>query len=1699
MQIIVLGMHRSGTSIVARLLNMMGAYFAPEGAAMPPTPDNPKGYWERNDIVVLNEGILANLGATWNRISQLDLSKVSEGLQQEFDKQAGTILQGLDANRPWMAKDPRFCLLLPLWLRLLEVPVFIYVYRNPIQIAQSLRSRDGFSMHFGIALWEKYTLQALKHSTGFPRILLSFHDIMADPVKTVKSLYDQLIEKDVQGLRLPSHKEILSFIDPKLFHKKGNENLQQAYINYQQSVLVKAFEEKTIFNLENLPQLSIGAADILQEYEQHFFEKLDYEQQITNHQHTIGQTQAQLQQERLNYQEKISAIHAEHEQQLQEKEQERVIYWQKWLAAEDRETQLQQQFTDLHQQMGQIEILRAHLSQQLEHAEQDLTHNHEELSALRADNQQQYEDLHKLIHWLEMLNHDLVALFNSQTWRSGDFITKMVLKLMLRAPGLTAKDHIKKITTDFFNWRIHNLRSDSHRDNRFIPAESLENKYLPANLHQVHQGQTGKKKIDIAALVALHNGEPSASASIRLIQPLQHPSVQNSVQFAWYTAHEYLYTLQPDVIVVQRHMLPHKTAAEQLVTYCQHKGIKLVYETDDDLYNIFKKRDIYGSYHKDALEALMVVTEKADVVITSSPLLQKQIQQDNHNTLCIPNALDEQIWLTQQNGQFIQPQPRQPDDKIRILYMGTKTHTEDLKIVKKAYQQIKEKYGNRVVLEIVGGVPDGTAIFGDVIEVEYAHFGNGQLDDYCQFVNWIREHNRWQLGIIPLQINEFNRKKTYIKFLDYAALGIAAICTNIDPYREVVRNGENGLLINNDTQAWYQTMCQLIEDTALRQRLATQAFQDLTQHHILQHVARQFAQPYLDLIQTAPPESTTRPNRGSDYTRWLRTYDALDKKLMQAMQQRIEQWTNPPLISIVMPTYNIAEKWLRAAIDSVCQQIYPHWELCIADDASTQPQVRKVLESYTKQDKRIKIHFRTENGHISAASNDALKLATGDYIALLDHDDLLARHALYWVAEEIIAYPDSALIYSDEDKINENNERFGAYFKSDWNFDLFLSHNLITHLAVYRADILKEIGGFRVGFEGAQDYDLALRVVERITPQQIRHIPRILYHWRTLESSTSGNPDAKPYAIKAAITAISEFCQRRGITARVTESLTMTGMIRVQYPLPVQLPLVSIIIPTYNQLKLLKQCVDSILQKTDYAAFEIIIVNNRSDETATLHYLEKIQEKSNIKVISYDQPFNYAAINNFAVEQAQGELICLLNNDIEVINKGWLSEMVSHAIRPDVGAVGARLWYPSHTLQHGGILLGVGGIAEHAHKGLRYGEGGYFGRAQIIQNFSAVTAACMVLRKTDFLTVGGLDAQHLSVAFNDIDLCLKLAEQGLRIVWTPYAELYHHESASRGYEDTPEKRKRLENESAYMQKRWGSILPHDPAYNPNLNNQKGDFSLAFPPRISLQQRWQGSSMFFNKLFKKFNNVTTNMETITPDREIPPAIKHRWEGYKLLKGKGLEIGALHEPAQIPTTCTIEYCDAQTTDELAQHFPELQGKQLVEVQHICDLDKQGLSIFAKDSYDFVIFNHVIEHVANPIKAVNELFRIAKPGGLVILSAPDKDFTFDKKRALTSFEHLLAEYNNNVTEVTDEHYMDFLTVVHPELLRLTPPEIQAHLSSIKRRREHAHVWNSRTFKEFLQHSFTLLKISAKCLLEIDSKQSGFEYFSVWQKMGG
>jgi glycosyltransferase involved in cell wall biosynthesis len=565
-----------------------------------------------------------------------------------------------------------------------------------------------------------------------------------------------------------------------------------------------------------------------------------------------------------------------------------------------------------------------------------------------------------------------------------------------------------------------------------------------------------------------------------------------------------------------------------------------------------------------------------------------------------------------------------------------------------------------------------------------------------------------------------------------------------------------------------------------------------------------------------------------DYAEWIRRYDRIDSAARESMLADIAAMINPPRISVVMPTYNAEPAWLIEAIDSVRDQIYPHWELCIADDASTREDIRPLLAKFEQQDKRIRVVYREKNGHISAASNSALSLVTTDWVALLDHDDTLAPHALYFVAKEIAHRPEVRLIYSDEDKIDSNGKRHDPYFKCDINVDLLYSHNMICHLGVYQKRLVDEVGGFRLGFEGAQDYDLALRCLERVGTASIAHIPRVLYHWRTHEASTASSGGAKPYAMVAGERALNEHFERQGIDGTF-ESLPCGY--RAHYRLPERRPLVSLIIPTRNGVRLLKQCIESIVDRTTYTPYEIIVIDNGSDDRATLEYLESLKAVGNIRVVRDDRPFNYSALNNMAVAMANGEIVGLINNDIEVISEDWLDEMVSLAIQPGVGAVGAKLLYPDGRIQHAGVIAGIGGVAGHAHKLFPRDSYGYFSRCAVISSFSAVTAACLVVRKAVYEQVGGLNESDLAVAFNDVDFCLRVRDAGYRNVWTPYAELFHHESATRGSEDNPEKVARFNSEVRFMLARWGDSLREDPAYSPNLTLEYEDFGFAWPPRV----------------------------------------------------------------------------------------------------------------------------------------------------------------------------------------------------------------------------------------------------------------------------
>lgn len=558
-----------------------------------------------------------------------------------------------------------------------------------------------------------------------------------------------------------------------------------------------------------------------------------------------------------------------------------------------------------------------------------------------------------------------------------------------------------------------------------------------------------------------------------------------------------------------------------------------------------------------------------------------------------------------------------------------------------------------------------------------------------------------------------------------------------------------------------------------------------------------------------------------DYGEW-RALTELTWEELEA--QKMEDLSVRPLFSIVIPVYRTPEKYLREMIDSIREQTYKNWELCVADGSPKGQSVEKILKRYAGLDSRIRYQVIGENLGIAGNTNKALDMAGGDYVVFADHDDRMTPDALYECARMLDKNPDCDVLYSDEDKLDMDGKAlFDPHFKPDFNPDLLCSVNYICHLFVVKKSLLDQVGGFRAEFDGAQDYDFIFRCTEQA--KKICHVPKVLYHWRCHQDSTASNPKSKLYAFEAGSRAIMAHYERVGIQAEKVEKGVDYGIYHTKFKIMGN-PLVSVIIPNKDHTDDLDQCIRPMLTKGTYRNLEIVVVENNSTKKETWSYYERIQKEfPNVRVVRWKREFNYSAINNFGVSQASGEYLLFLNNDIEMIAEDFIEEMLGLCQREDVGAVGARLLYEDDTIQHAGVVVGFGGIAGHTFIGLHKAENSYFHRAMCTQDYSAVTAACMMSKKSVFTAVGGF-SEELAVAFNDIDYCMKVRALGKLVAYTPYALLYHYESKSRGLEDTPEKVARFNREIAIFAKKWPDILKNgDPYYNPNLTLRKSNFAL----------------------------------------------------------------------------------------------------------------------------------------------------------------------------------------------------------------------------------------------------------------------------------
>lgn len=540
-------------------------------------------------------------------------------------------------------------------------------------------------------------------------------------------------------------------------------------------------------------------------------------------------------------------------------------------------------------------------------------------------------------------------------------------------------------------------------------------------------------------------------------------------------------------------------------------------------------------------------------------------------------------------------------------------------------------------------------------------------------------------------------------------------------------------------------------------------------------------------------------------------------------QEENAQFPKDIKFSVLVPLYNTPESFLKAMIESVQAQTYKNWELCLADGSDSEHSfVGEICKKYADGDKRIKYEKLEKNLGISENTNACIRMATGEYIALFDHDDLLHPSALYEVMRAICEHG-ADFIYTDENTFSEEpRDAYNPHFKPDFSPDTLRSYNYICHLSVFSRELLDSVGYFRSEYDGSQDYDLILRLTEKA--KKVFHIRKILYYWRAHKNSVAQDVGAKPYTVTAAKKALAAHLERCGLKGEVLDSPVPTTY-HIKYEIDGN-PLISVIIPNKDHTDDLDICLKSLYEKSSYKNFEVIIVENNSTEKETFEYYEAIAQKhGNIKIVKWEGNFNYSAINNFGVNYAKGEYILLLNNDVEIINGSCLEEMLMFAQRKDVGAVGAKLYYSDDTVQHAGVILGLGGTAGHAHKHFGRSHPGYMARASIAQNLTACTAACLMMRRDVFDEVGGLD-EEFEVAFNDVDLCMKIREKGYLVVFTPYAELYHYESKSRGNDSTPEKLERFRGEIDRFKERWQKRLDDgDPYYNPNLTLTRDDFSL----------------------------------------------------------------------------------------------------------------------------------------------------------------------------------------------------------------------------------------------------------------------------------
>ena len=1308
--LVVLGMHRSGTSALAGTFSQLGFNLGDE--LIPATADaNPKGYFEHAQVVQVHDHLLAALGMDWQDPRPLPEGWRAHPVAREAAARLRTLIGELVADGATaVLKDPRMCRFLPLWLELLDdlgvETHFAFIARHPVEVAASLRRRDDMSEYRAGMLTLAHQLEAEEATRGRSRVFLTYEALVADWRTQLQHCYRAFGLGPVP-LSGPAADKVDGFLDAGLRHHRAGT--------------VHALDPRAVELYEVVASAGADEARLVPAF---------------------AAVRASFEADRRAYVASMDAVHS-----ALRLEQRRQAEGGQGLAGSWGAVPV-----DEHLQLRPVLYVRA--------ADGEYSQGATFKGEVSPPRHGRYEARFQVRAGLP-----LARLRFDPDERPGVYAVHG-----LAVDGRPVEDFIARVLA--FNGQ----RAQLHGDFQWASA-----------------GDDPWIEFDLAGL------EPSGGGPVEVV-----------VRFSRVTAHAQTgEALSRTAAVLDQSLLAHASHLDRQIA-------ALGGRVDSQLAALVAR----GESLQSALE--LKTRHLANLLAEASAQAGSNQTAMEARTQHLVNLLDSQARTLAAQGVMLQSMLATLDE------LKARSDRPLLHRVRGWWQR-----------SFRGGARGADALAW-----------SGQLAPLANLEaagdGWRATSADPQLSLWPAGAGAVLRAGWYR--LRLQAVVRDGLLLNPCLYPDLgggISEGERIALPEFDQGGWLDTYFYLPADArALRLDPSCQAL-EFSLRADLRPVgrARALAGMARSVWQAQGRESGGRgrllasavrnllaggPRRlrkhiheryvaqhrrlGSEYAVWLQLHEPrLDAAERAA---RVAALADGPRFSVVMPVYQAPLPWLRRAIESVQAQSYPHWELCISDDASPSPAVREVLAEYARADARIKVHYRERNGHISESSNSAIELASGDFMALLDHDDELHPDALLYMAEAIAANSGVQLLYSDEDKIDENGVRFDPYFKSDFNYELLLGQNCISHLGVYALPLVREVGGFRKGMEGSQDWDLALRCVERLRPEQIHHVPRVLYHWRAILGSTALGVDQKNYAILAGQRAVQEHLERTGQAARV--EVSPYSMLSLRRELPAPAPMVSLIIPTRDRVDLLRMCIDSILQRSTYPDYEILVVDNGSVEVQTLEYFASLADEPRVRVLPYPGEFNYSAINNHAARQARGQVLGLVNNDIEVITPGWMEEMVAHAMRPEVGAVGAMLYYPDDTIQHAGVLIGVGGVAAHIGSRMVRGAHGYFGRLTLVQRLSAVTAACLLVRREVFEEVGGLD-EGLKVAFNDVDFCLRLDQRGYRNIWTPHAELYHHESASRGLEDNPVKLARFHSEVEFMQRRWGRALTRDPAYNPNLS------------------------------------------------------------------------------------------------------------------------------------------------------------------------------------------------------------------------------------------------------------------------------------------